>query len=89
MPTKRPRHLIVETDPITRALCAAAKHWPDERSRPSRLLAHLIEEGEQALGRDDNAAVAGAVNAVAQTQGVLTGVYGPDYLDQLRKDWPA
>jgi hypothetical protein len=89
MPTKRPRHLIVETDPITRALGQAAKRWPDERSRPSRLLIHLIEKGEQALTHDETAADAGVVNAVAKTRGVLTGVYGPGYLDQLRGDWPA
>lgn len=89
MPTKRRRHLIVETDPIARALGTAAKRWPDERARPSRLLIHLIETGEQALTRSEAAAVTGAVSAVAQTRGVLTGVYGLDYLARLRQDWPA
>ena len=87
MPTKRPRHLIVETDPITRALRRAAKRWPDDHSRPSRLLLHLIEEGEQALARDEIAVTDARVNAVAQTRGKLTGVYGAKYLDELRQDW--
>lgn len=27
-------------------------------------------------------------DAVARTSGALTGAYGPDYLTELRKDWP-
>lgn len=88
MPTKRPRHLIVQTDQVTRALNQAAQRWPEESSRPGRLLRHLIEEGERALAQDQTASNAGMVDAVARTRGALTGVYGPGYLERLRQDWP-
>lgn len=87
MPTKRPRHLIVETEPISHALSTAAKRWPDEH-RPSRLLIRLIERGEESMAKEETAAVTETVNAVAKTRGILTGLYGPNYLDDLRQDWP-
>ncbi len=87
MPTTRPRHAVTETDPVARALDDAAERWPEDRDNRSRLLVHLIEEGHQAIR---SAAVQQGLDrraAIERTHGALDGVFGKDYLKELREDW--
>ncbi|WP_433674731.1 hypothetical protein [Microbacterium gorillae] len=87
MPTARHRYQITETDEVARALDAAEKRWPGEPR--SRLIVRLItSNGEhlEEVSRGDAARRRAALNRVA---GGLTGVYPPDYLVDLREDWPA
>ena len=88
MPTERRRHTITETDDVARALDDAARRWPDERGRRSRLLLRLLQAGHEAIGaeRDDDAAR--RREAIQSTSGVLTGAYPEGYLTRLRDDWP-
>lgn len=88
MPTKRKRHVITETDKIAAALGAAERRWPDEPSRTA-LLVRLIEEGRLAMEGRRERDLTQRREAVIRTSGVLTGVFGEDYLTALRKDWPA
>ena len=88
MPTTRPRHTITETDKVSRALRKAAKRWPAERNTSSKLLLRLIEEGEQAIEEQEKKTRESRRAAVLETSGALTGVYGENYLAELRKDWP-
>ena len=89
MPTTRPRHVITETDRVARALDDAADRWPEDRGSRARLLLHLVEEGHRALVAHDAQRHAERRAAIERTSGVLDGVYEPDYLQQLREDWPA
>jgi len=89
MPTSRPRHVITETEAVARALDDAAKQWPEEREHRGRLIVRLVEEGHRALGQSSRHQAARRREAIARTSGVLTGLYGPNYLDKLRRDWPA
>lgn len=89
MPTRRPRHVVTETDTVARALDAAAEHWPDDRRRRGRLLVRLVEEGRRAIERDGDEEAARRRKALDETRGALTGLYGSEYLDKLRRDWPA
>ena len=89
MPTTRRRHLITETDQVARALDDAAKRWPDDRQNRARLLVRLVEEGHRATVEQHDHTVEERRRAVMLTSGVLTGAYGPDYLDDLRDDWPT
>ena len=75
--------MITETDAVSEALEAAAARWPGETR--AELLRRLVVEGHGAL----KASVDADREAVDRTAGVLTGVYGPDYLEQLRDEWPA
>jgi hypothetical protein len=82
VPTTRPRHTITETDEIARALDVAERRWPGE-SR-SRLLAHLVEAGAEALEDERQR----RLRAIEETAGIFEDVYPPGYLEELRKDWP-
>lgn len=86
MPTTRSRHLVTETDELADALDAAAVRWPG-LSRP-QLLARLALEGHRATGRVADDRRQHRAKAVRKHSGMLTGAYGPDYLDRLREEWP-
>ncbi len=88
VPTTRPRHAITETDEVAAALAAAARRWPDDRDRPSRLLLRLIEAGSEHIAAETERKTAVRRAAIAESAGSLRGVYEPGYLDALREDWP-
>jgi hypothetical protein len=89
MPTTRPRHVITETDDIARALDDAARRWPDDSDSRSKLLLHLLDEGHRAVIEQSTNNAEAQRHAIAHTDGALTGMYGDNYLDQLRDDWLA
>ena len=88
MPTARARHLITETDAVQRAIDDAARRWPEDAGRRSRLLARLVEEGHRALRDDQQQQFAERRRAIQAASGILTGVYPAGYLKKLREDWP-
>jgi hypothetical protein len=73
--------MITETDAVKAALDAAKHHWPD--ASPGQLLQRLIAEGHASLQNPAEERRA----AIAETSGAGTGLYGKNYLDDLRKDW--
>lgn len=79
--------MITETETVAAALDDAARRWPEDSESRSRLLLRLVEEGHQAIL--DRVAVrrASRLEAVRETSGSLSGIYGPNYLDELRRDW--
>ena len=87
MPTKRPRHLVTETDELAAALDRASSVWPG-LSRP-QLLQQLALQGAAATFDIQHHRVQVRLDALREHSGVLRGVYGPDYLARLREDWPA
>ncbi|MBA2575880.1 MAG: hypothetical protein H0V05_04435 [Euzebyaceae bacterium] len=87
MPTTRPRHLVTETDDLANALDAAASRWPGV-SRP-QLLVRLALEGHRAAQQAHDERRRRRLAAVREHSGILTGAYGPGYLEQLREEWPA
>ena len=88
MPTTRPRHTLTETDDLAAALDAAARRWPEDASSRSRLLLRLVDAGQRAIGEDGERERAHRRAAVDRTHGQFSGVYGPEYLDRLRDEWP-
>jgi hypothetical protein len=87
VPTARPRHFVTETDELAAALDEAAQRWPD-LSR-AQLLARLAIEGHHAAERAEAVRRQRRRAAIRRYSGMLTGVYGPAYLDALHEDWPA
>ncbi len=87
MPTTRPRYQVTESPQVARALDLAAKRWPDEPR--SKLLLRLVGIGGGALERDQHADAAAHRAAVTASSGRYAEAFGPDYLAELRADWPA
>ncbi|MEB3982531.1 hypothetical protein OQ968_14805 [Mycobacterium sp. 663a-19] len=84
MPTHHRRHTITETGDISNALEIARRTWPELADKPGTLLHQLILVGRDALAHDHAAAARKRQQAV----GALAGVFGADYLKELREDWP-
>jgi hypothetical protein len=87
MPTTRPRHFVTETDDLAAALDDAASRWPD-LSR-AQLLVRLALEGHRAAQHARDERRRRRVQAIQDHSGSLKGVYGADYLEHLREDWPT
>jgi hypothetical protein len=49
----------------------------------------LLREGHRTVAEQQALAARSRREAVTCTSGVLTGVYGSNYLNDLRKDWPT
>ncbi|WGY03575.1 hypothetical protein QI633_07355 [Nocardioides sp. QY071] len=88
MPTVRPRHAITETDAVAAALEAAARRWPEDRDRPARLLAHLVEIGFHTIEIELEVETEKRRAAIRKFAGSFTGLFGPGYLDEVREGWP-
>jgi hypothetical protein len=80
--------MITETDEVTDALRAAARRWPEQRERPTRLLLELMREGHRAITDERERALVDRRAAIVGTSGALTGTYPDGYLERLREDWP-
>lgn len=88
MPTTRQRYLITESDRLKVALDDAARRWPEIKSR-AQLLVRLAEEGHDLLLGTLSEGAAARRAVIERTSGVMTGVYQPGYLENLRQEWPA
>lgn len=88
MPTTKPRHAVTETPEVSEALLAAARRWPQDRDKPSRLLRHLIDEGFKSIEPGAATRDNGRLDALRRVSGSYTGLYEPGYLDELRAEWP-
>jgi hypothetical protein len=87
MPTARPRHQVTETPAIARAIDLAAKRWPGEPR--SKLLLRLVDVGSGTLEREQQHHANAHRAAVLASSGKYADAFGPDYLGELREDWPA
>lgn len=81
--------MITETDEVARALDDAARQWPHDRERRTKLLLDLVREGHRAITADAALTTAARRAAIERTGGALTGSYPAGYLDDLRGDWPT
>jgi hypothetical protein len=88
MPTTRPRYTLTETDELSAALQVAAQRWPQDATRPSRLLLRLVQAGERAIAPEQRRVRERRRRAIERHHGQFTGIYPPDYLQKLRSEWP-
>lgn len=86
MPTKHPRTNITHTSQVQHALDVARMHWPSEH-RESVLLLNLLDAGAKAVEASDEFAAERRVARIREVAGKHTGLYEPNYLDELREGW--
>jgi hypothetical protein len=86
MPTTRPRYQVTETATVARALDRAAMRWPGEPR--SKLLIRLVEAGAHTLEHDEHVESSAHRSAVLASAGRYDKAFGPNYLSDLRGDWP-
>lgn len=87
MPTSLPRYQVTETAAVARALDRAAQQWPGVPR--AKLLLRLVDVGGDALEEHQRAEVEAHRTAVMASSGAYPDAFGPDYLAELREDWPA
>jgi hypothetical protein len=84
VPTDRPRHTVTETDELEHALDVAARRWPQDSGRRTRLLMRVVRDWARSQEDDRERHRA----ALDRTRGSMTGVFPEGYLDDLRDEWP-
>ena len=87
MPTSRPRYQVTETPEVAHALDLAAQRWPGEPR--SKLLLRLVKAGRGTLEHDQDTEADAHRAAVSASSGRYLEAFGPNYLTELREDWPA
>ena len=87
VPTARPRYQVTETESVAHALDLAARKWPGEPR--SKLLLRLVDVGAATLNSEDAQAEKRYRDAIMASSGKYADAFGPDYLTDLRRDWPA
>jgi len=88
VPTSRPRHTLTETDELSDALKLAAQRWPEDANRPGRLLVRLVDAGKRAIAPQQQRTRERRHRAIERHHGQFTGMYPPDHLEKLRREWP-
>jgi len=78
---------VTETDDLARALDEAATRWPG-LSR-AQVLVQLALEGHRTAQHAHDERRRRRLAALRERSGSLTGVYGPNCLNDLREEWPA
>lgn len=86
MPTARPRYQVTETPDLTHLLDRAAERWPGEPR--SKLLLRLIAVGGETLASEGLIQDGAHRAAVIATSSRYAAAFGPDYLTEIRADWP-
>ena len=87
MPTARPRHQITETPEVARAIDRAAQRWPGEPR--AKLLLRLVDTGSSVLEQEREQEIEAHRRAVDASSGAYADAFAPDFLRELRDDWPA
>jgi len=87
MPTTLPRIQVTITSEVGHALDMAEQAWPGKPR--SELAAHLMVQGSKTLQEVADEKRQLRRQAIEESRGILSGVYPPDYLVELREDWPA
>lgn len=89
MPTQCPRHMVTETDELSRALDEAAAVWPEMAEHRAQLLLRLVELGVEQFAADQARREAEREATVRGLAGRMTETWPADWKKELREEWPA
>ncbi len=74
--------MLTETDDIARAIDAVSALYPGETR--TEILRRLVRLGAETMAQQKD----WRRHNVSASAGHFPGLYPPDYLDDLRQDWP-
>lgn len=74
--------MLTETDDLARAIDAVSALYPGETR--TEILRRLIRLGAETMAQQKDQ----HRHNVSASAGHFPGLYSPDYLDDLRQDWP-
>lgn len=86
MATTRPRHQITETPAVADAIDVAARQWPGEPR--SKLVLRLVDAGRAAIEQGIDDTRRKRREAILASSGKYDDAFSPNYLRDLRRDWP-
>lgn len=89
MPTRRPRHMITETDAVSEYLSLAAEMWPEAKDDRALLLRRLLELGAGQIRSKIEAGNQERLTAVKLAAGLMSDVWPENWRDERDQDWPA
>ena len=87
MPTKRPRHMITESDELKRGLELAQQRWPECKDDRARLLRNIIEAGVSELDDQLAARSANRIKEISRVAGSMDA-WPSDWRESARAEWP-
>jgi hypothetical protein len=88
VPTNRRRYQLTESEQVSKALALAAKRWPQDARRPSRLLHRLIDEGAEAIDAERQQTHERRREVIRRHRGAFADSYPAGYLEEERRGWP-
>ena len=89
MPTQRPRHMVTETEDLSRALDEAARVWPEMADQRAQLLRRLIDIGMDEFSADVARSKEARQATVRGLAGTMTGTWPANWRKELLEEWSA
>ena len=88
MPTARPRHMITETEALSRALEKAAAIWPEDRDKRAELLRHIIDKGSDVVLSMADKKAEKRITALAAISQEFSGMWPDNWHATMVEEWP-
>jgi hypothetical protein len=80
--------MITESEPIARALDAAASFWPEAADNRTELLRKILAEGLNVVNSKAAEQSAGRLAAIEKLVSISRGMWPADFDQQRKSEWP-
>lgn len=88
MPTARQRHMITETDELSRAIDDAGVLWPENKGERTVLLRRIITAGIESVESASEMRKHSRVEALTKYAGKFSGMWPAGWHQTMVEEWP-